>query len=102
MKRWMNNIWVARLVVFVIGVVLVLGGIGGSLGGALHYRNYWGGLVFAPWTVLLGILVLGTLVVKWKTLNHKLPAPRKLKGRAARLARQAKNTKFPIDEFRKW
>ena len=102
MTRLSDNIWVARVTMFMIGLVLVVGGAGASLKGPFHYQNYWGGLVFAPLAAVGGIFIWVTLVVHWKTLNQHIPRAPKLKGRAARRARQAEKTKFPIDSFRKW
>jgi len=78
---------------------LVVSAITTLVKGDLHYINYWGGRVFAPFALL--ILLLGIVGVVVSKIRKTLP-PQKLRGRAARKARQAENTKFPIDEFRKW
>jgi hypothetical protein len=44
------------------------------------------------------IIVIGVVISK---LRGEKPSP-KLRGRAARKARQAEATKFPIDEYKKW
>ncbi|HEY0155891.1 MAG TPA: hypothetical protein VGF28_01215 [Thermoanaerobaculia bacterium] len=101
MKNAVENIWVARAVLFLFGLSLLLSGLRELLFGDLHYSKYWGGDVFAPVAVLIGAFFLGVLVWKWKTLTTPEERP-KLKGRAARLARKAEETKFPIDDYEKW
>ncbi len=101
MKRFMDNIWVARLLLFLLGMSLLLSGLREVLSGDLHYSNYWGGAVFAPLAIVVGAFFLVMLVRQWKTLTTP-ETPPKLKGRAARLARKAEETKFPIDDYRKW
>jgi hypothetical protein len=97
----MENIWVGRLFLLLLGLSLVLGGLATLVEGRVNYRNYWGGLVFAPFGIALGSAVLVVLTMRWNTLNQR-DRPTKLTGRAARLARKADQTKFPIDTFRKW
>lgn len=101
MKRLMSNIWVSRLILLLFGLSLFLAGLRRLLAGGLHYRNYWGGLVFAPFAMLVGLFLLGLVVFRWRTLNEVKPRE-KLRGRAARRARRAEATKFPIDDYRKW
>jgi len=98
-KVW-RNIWVARGSLLFFGLSLILGGLGALDAGALHYQNYWGGLVFAPFAIAIGAAVLVLLVVKWRTLNETGP---KLRGRAAEPARKAAATRSAIDDFdRPW
>jgi hypothetical protein len=47
--------------------ILVLGlGIGTLLQGKLQYSNYWGGAVFAPFAVLIGVLGILAGIVTWR------------------------------------
>jgi hypothetical protein len=101
MKGFVKNIWVARLFLFLLGASLVVNGLDDVISGDLHYSNYWGGAVFAPLGMVVGVFLLVLLVRQWKTLTTP-ETPPKLKGRAARLARKAEETKFPIDDYRKW
>jgi hypothetical protein len=80
------------------GLSLILAGWRALDSGQLHYRNYWGGSVFAPFAIALGIAVLVILIARWRTLTE---TPPKLKGKAARRARRAAETKSPIDTFDK-
>lgn len=98
-KIW-RNIWVARCSVLFIGLSLILAGLRALGSGQLHYPNYWGSPVFAPFAIAIGVAVLILLVVKWRTLNE--PSP-KLRGRAARRARKAAATRSTINDFdRPW
>ena len=83
--------------------LLVIGLLAGAIraltAGKLHYANYWGGYVFAPFVLaIVGIIVAGLAI---SLLRGEKP-PRKLRGKAARKARQAENTTFPIDDYKKW
>jgi|GraSoi_2013_60cm_1033757.scaffolds.fasta_scaffold62944_2 hypothetical protein len=41
-----------------LGLMLIGMGVLNLLAGRLHYRNYWGAPVFAPFAILIGTLVL--------------------------------------------
>ena len=84
-KAW-RSIWVGRGAFLFFGLILIVGGLGTLKAGDVHYRNYWGGAVFAPFAITIGVLFLVLLAMNWRTLNK--PGPR-LKGRAARRARKA-------------
>jgi len=58
--------------------------------GNVSYENYWGGLVFAPFTIFLGALVLYIALFRHERVAG---ASRDKKGRQVR---------FPADDFRKW
>lgn len=83
------------------GASLLLSGSREVLSGDLHYPNYWGGAVFAPLAIVIGLFLLVGAIWKWRTLTTPKNQP-KLKGRAARLAQKADATKFPIDDYKKW
>ena len=85
--------------VALVVVSLVVAAIGTLAEGKLHYSNYWGGRVFAPIVlVIVALIIVGGVVSFFR--RHEPPS--KLRGRAARKARQAENTTFPIDDFEKW
>ena len=94
-KFW-DNIWLLRAIVLLMGLGLLLGGIRALTGGALHYRNYWGGVVFAPLAIVMGGALLVLLVVKWRTLDER---EEELKGKAARRARQAHRARADVETF---
>ena len=35
----------------------------------LFYDNWWGGLVFAPLTIIIGALLLFLIIFKWETIR---------------------------------
>jgi hypothetical protein len=80
-----------------VGLSLILAGLQALCSGRLHYQNYWGGSVFAPFAIALGLAVLIMLVIKWRTLNDTGP---RLRGKAARRARKAATTRS-LDDFDK-
>src|SRR5262245_25026048 len=41
-----------------VSVFFILYGLAHLLTGKVNYENYWGGLVFAPFTIAIGILLL--------------------------------------------
>jgi len=47
-----------RLMLVVVGLMTLCTGSIALLGGTLHYSNYWGAAVFAPFVVLIGLLAL--------------------------------------------
>lgn len=42
-----------------LGLVIVLLGVSALLRGNLHYSNWWGGAVFAPFAILIGSMAVG-------------------------------------------
>lgn len=69
------------------------------------YRNYWGGFVGA-WTALgIGFVGVGGTIWSWLSPGspYRRRPEKKLKGRAARRARQAERHRSAIDDFdRPW
>ena len=93
-----RSIWVARCALLLGGLILIVTGWQALGAGRLHYPNYWGGSVFAPFAIAVGALALVVLLVKWRTLTE---APRKLKGKAARRAGRAAASRPPVETFDK-
>jgi hypothetical protein len=96
--RIWRSIWTGRIALIFVGLSILLAGVRALDAGRLHYQNYWGGLVFAPLAIAIGVAVLILVVVKCRTLNETGP---RLKGKAARRARKAAETRSPIDSFDK-
>jgi hypothetical protein len=71
-------------------MLLILLAVGSLFEGKLHYRIYWGGLVFAPFAIVIGLLGLCAVLFRWEKL--KRPAVDE-KGRPIR---------YPGDDFEKW
>jgi hypothetical protein len=53
-----------RAALGVAGLTILLLGLGTLLRGHLEYPNYWGGAVFAPFAILVGLLVIVVAVVQ--------------------------------------
>ena len=47
-----------QVVLGFVGLMILGWGVLTLLGGALHYSNVWGGMMFAPFALLIGILVV--------------------------------------------
>ena len=65
-----------RAVVAVISCVFITLGVGTLFNHAVQYRNWWGGVVFAPFAILIGV---GMLVIA--ILRPKAFTPKKSKSR---------------------
>jgi fatty acid desaturase len=50
-----------------LGVLILCFGVGNLAAGRLHYSNWWGGAVFAPFAVVIGTMaIMIALVVRRK------------------------------------
>jgi hypothetical protein len=47
-----------QIVLGFLGLMVLGSGLFTLLGGMLHYSNVWGGMMFAPFALLIGILVV--------------------------------------------
>jgi hypothetical protein len=66
----------------------------------LHYPNYWGGPVFAPLAIALGLLLLVIVIVKWRSLHE---TGQRLRGKALRRQQRPPAKQSPIEDFdRPW
>lgn len=85
----------------ILSLVLFAQGLAAMLGRDTFLRNYWGGLVFAPIACLLGAVCF-FLVLHAGAKKRERRAP-KLRGRAARRARQAARYRSALDDHdRSW
>ena len=85
----------------VLSIAMMLGGLATMQAGDIHYSNYWGGAVFAPFAIVAGLLLMIFVLFAWRKFAGSTDAPA-LEGKAARRARQAEETRFPIDDYEKW
>lgn len=80
---------------------LFIAGLASTLSPDPFYRNYWGGLVFGPTACLLA--VGGFVLLYYAARKDGSRRKPKLRGRAARRARQAAKYRSPIDDYdRPW
>jgi hypothetical protein len=47
-----------------VGLIIISVGVGSLAQGHLHYANYWGGAVFAPYAIGGGLLIIAVAVLK--------------------------------------
>ncbi len=80
----------ARLVLSLICFVMIAAGIRAIMTGDLTYKNYWGGVVFGPFAIIVGFVFLYVIIFRWGNLDRPMTDK---KGRKMR---------FPGDDFRKW
>jgi hypothetical protein len=97
-ERVRQSLWPGRIVLTFLGVSLILTGVAALQGRRLHYPNYWGGSVFAPFAIALGIAVLVIVIAKWHSLNQTGP---RLRGKAARQQQRAVEKRSAIETFDK-
>jgi hypothetical protein len=53
-----------RLSLAFVGLIIISLGVGSLAQGHLHYANYWGGAVFAPYAIGGGLLVIAVAFLK--------------------------------------
>lgn len=103
MRRIFRTWWFGVLVSVTLGLTVVLLGVGALSRGDLHYPNYWGGAVFAPFAIAIGVAFAVVGSWKWRSIVASEPKPKvKLTRKARRDAERAKRVKFPIDTYKKW
>jgi hypothetical protein len=92
-----QSLWPGRIALTFVGLSLVL--TGAALGdGRLHYQNYWGGSIFAPLAIVVGITALVMVIVRWRSLNESGP---RLRGKAARRQQRAAEERSAAETFDK-
>jgi len=94
--RLRQSLWPGRIALMFVGLSSVLTGAAALQSGRLHYQNYWGGFVFAPLAIVVGLVALVMVIVRWRSLNA---TDRKLRGKAARRHQHAAEKRSPIETF---
>jgi hypothetical protein len=87
-----------RVVFALVSLSLILLGVRVLLKDGLFYSNYWGGPVFAPLAIAIGIFCCYLVVFRWRKLAER---PARLNGQAARRAQRQAERRAPIDDFDK-
>jgi len=77
---------------------LILAGVAALQSGRLHYPNYWGGPVFAPLAIVIGVLGLILVIAKWRSFDQTGAS---ISGKAARRRRRPIGERPPIETFDK-
>jgi len=96
--RLRQSLWPGRIALTFVGLSLVLTGAAALRDGRLHYQNYWGGSVFAPLAIVVGITALVMVIVRWRSLNETGP---RLRGKAARRQQRAAEKRSAVEAFDK-
>ena len=79
-----------RLVLSVICLTMIASGLRVTFSGELTFKNYWGGVVFGPLAVILGVIFLYVVLFRWRTFDKPL------------VDKKGRKIEFPGDTFRKW
>lgn len=79
-----------RMLAIAVSVFAILYGVVRVIADQMNYENYWGGVVFAPFTIVFGLLFLYIALFRHDRLGTSW---RDKRGRRIR---------FPADEHRKW
>ena len=87
-----------RAIFVLVALSLIVAGARPLLIGGLFYSNYWGGPVFGPLAIAVGVFCLYLAAFRWRKL---VQSPERLKGRVARRAERAAQHRAAIDDFDK-
>ena len=97
-KRFRMSARLQQITFALISLTVILLGAAPLFRGDFFYSNYWGGLVFGPLAILIGLCGVCVAVFRWRKF---LEPPERLKGRAARLAQRAAQQRSALDDFDK-
>jgi hypothetical protein len=70
MKRISGN-KTLRILLIVFSLLLIFTGTAHIMRGSLGWRNYWGGLVFPPFAIFFGLLLIYITIFRWRKLKGK-------------------------------
>jgi uncharacterized membrane protein len=84
-----KQIFVRSILVFIC-LILIAAGIRSILQGDMTYKNYWGGMVFGPAAIAVGILFIYVIIFRWAKVNTLM------------VDKKGRKIRFPSDDFRKW
>lgn len=79
---------IARIVLILMSISLILKGIAHILHGSVYWRNYWDGLVFAPFVILVGLFLLYMAIFRFQ---ETLDLHRKREGRKSVSSKSSKD-----------
>ena len=81
---------IGRISLIVFSFFLIFMGAAHIMRGSMGWRNYWGGLVFPPFAIFFGLLLIYVALFRWRKLQEK---PGDRKGRVPDTFK---------DDWRKW
>jgi hypothetical protein len=70
MKRDTRNS-IGRFCLISFAILLIFTGVAHILLGSLGWKNYWGGLVFPPFAMLFGLLLVYVAIFRWRKLQER-------------------------------
>jgi hypothetical protein len=79
-----------KIAFIVLGLILIFQGAAGIMGNRWTYSNYWGGGVFAPFAILMGVLFIYIAIFRYDAFKKP------------RVDKKGRRIRFPADDFRKW
>ena len=59
-----------RVMLGLMGIVIISLGSRTLTQGKLHYSNWWGGAVFAPFAIIVGAMVV-VVAIRWKAFKNR-------------------------------
>jgi hypothetical protein len=69
---------IGRVLLILLSFILILTGAVHIMSGSMGWRNYWGGVVFPPFAIFLGLFLIYLALFRWRKLQEK---PTDKKGR---------------------
>jgi len=63
---------IGRIFLILFSLLLIFSGVAHIMGGSMGWRNYWGGLVFPPFAIFFGMLLIYVAIFRWRKLQEKL------------------------------
>jgi hypothetical protein len=70
---------IGKVFLILISIILILFGIGKLLKGDLNYSNYWGGVVFAPIAIIIGIILIFVVLFSKNLIKNNQELDQKFK-----------------------
>ena len=68
-----------RIFIGLFGFILIMTGLKNIFYGNQNYSNYWGGIVFAPIAILIGVLVIIITVFRFDSITNSKEQSKKSK-----------------------
>ena len=62
---------IGQITLIVFSFLLIFTGAVHIMRGSMGWKNYWGGLVFPPFAILFGLLLIYVAIFRWRKLQGK-------------------------------
>ena len=80
----------SKIALIVMALFLILHGTVAIVENRWTYGNYWGGGVFAPVAIVMGVLFIYIVIFRYDAFKK------------SRVDKKRRTIRFPADDFRKW